>query len=150
MIKNIEINYPFLNLTREFNPWLNIIEEENGYWKSTILNTIISSYTFSYPWMRTLPEWIATINTDKDKFVLSKKNWIGTTHLANDLYKYTMPWKFFEWLSTVQQRKIIVDLLWLDYNSFMKDLCDKAKEQFIYLDWSEDLDSKLKAKMKEL
>ena len=149
MIKNIEINYPFLNLTREFNPWLNIIEEENGYWKSTILNTIMSAYTFSYPWMRTLPEWIATIITDKDKFVLSKKNWIGTTHLNNDLYKYTMPWKFFEWLSTVQQRKIIVDLLWLDYNSFMKELCDKAKEQFIYLDWSEDLDSKLKAKMKE-
>ena len=151
MIKNVEINYPWFNLilTREFNPWLNIIEEENGYGKSTILNTIMSAYTFKFSWLKTLPEWTATINTDKDKFVLTKKNWIGTTHQDNDLYKYTMPWKFFDWLTTPMQRKIIVDLLWLDYNAFMKDLCDKAKEQFTYLDWSEDLDSNLKAKMKE-
>ena len=39
MIKSISINYPEfwsgLKIDREFKPWINIIEEENGYWKTT-------------------------------------------------------------------------------------------------------------------
>jgi predicted ATPase len=62
MIKTIELNYPTfgkdgLKLKKEFNNWINILEENNGWGKSTILNTIISSYTLKFPWLRTLPEW---------------------------------------------------------------------------------------------
>ena len=154
MIKQIEINYPWfwskwLELTKEFTEWINIIEENNWYWKTTILNTIMSVFTSKYPWLRTLPEWIATIITDSEKYVLSKKCWLWNTKESNDLYNYCMPWRFFEWLTTVQQRKVLVDLLWLDYDTFMKDLCEAAKPHFPYLDWSDSLESTLKAKMKE-
>lgn len=149
MIKKITINYPTfwtngLVLEKEFTKGINIIEEENWYGKSTILNTIMSSYTFSYPWMRTLPKWSASITTDKDNLILSKKNWIGTTHEWNELYKYTMPWKFFEIKSTTDQRKILVDLLWLDYKSFMITECAKNN-----LSWDENIESNLNKKLKE-
>jgi hypothetical protein len=51
--------------------------------------------------------------------------------------------------STTEQRKVLIDLLELDYNSFMKNECDKAKAQFTYLEWSDDLEKKLKDKLKE-
>lgn len=149
MIKKVSINYPFLQLEREFKKWLNIIEEENWFWKSTILNTIQSVFTFRYPGMRSLPDGTASIETDKDKFILSKKNWIGTTHEQNNLYNYIVPWKFFELKSTTDQRKVLIDLLDLDYDTFMKTECDKSVGQFKYLVWSEDLDKNLNAKMKE-
>ena len=154
MIKQIEINYPefgnwWLILNQDFNEWINIIEKNNWYWKTVILNTIMSVYTSKYPWLRTLPDWTATVVTDSEKYVLSKKCWLWNNREQNDLYNYCMPWKFFEWLTTPMQRKILVDLLWLDYNTFMKDLCDKAKEQFEYLQWQEDLEKTLKDKLKE-
>lgn len=154
MIKKININFPWfwtngLILEKEFKKWLNVIEENNGWWKTSLLNTIQSVFTFKYPNMRTLPDGTATIETDKDKFILSKKNWIGTTHELNDLYNYIVPWKFFELKSTTEQRKVLIDLLDLDYNTFMKTECDKSVDQFPYLIWSEDLEKNLNAKMKE-
>jgi hypothetical protein len=41
--------------------------------------------------MRTLPNGTASIETDKEKFILSKNNWIGTTHELSDLYSYCIP-----------------------------------------------------------
>lgn len=158
MIKKIELNYPEfwsgLKIDREFTSGINIIEENNAYWKSTILKTIMSLYTGKFGTSKTLPEWFATIETDKTKYVLSKKNWIGKDIQDNELYLYTMPWMFFTALdSTPKQRAVLVKLLWLDYVSFMKDKITesiKGKEEY-YKELSnfndkteEDLKSKLK------
>jgi len=153
MIKTIELNYPTfgkdgLKLKQEFNNWINILEENNGWGKSTILNTIISSYTLKFPWLRTLPEWSATIHTDNNKLILSKWNWIGLTHETNELYKYIVPWKFFDGLTTPQQRKILVDLLWLDYEEFIKTKCNELVDKYSYLEYREELEKYLNDKMK--
>ena len=116
MIKSIDINYPefwkdWLKLDMKFTKWINIISEENWYGKSTILNTIMSIFTLKYPWLRTLPDWTASVETDDSKLILSKKNWLGIEHEQNDLYQYCMPWKFFELKSTTEQRKVIGDFL---------------------------------------
>jgi hypothetical protein len=81
MIKSISINYPEfwsgLKIDREFKPWLNIIEERNWYWKSVLLKTIMSLYTGKFGTSKTLPEWFASIETDTNKYLLSKWKWIG-------------------------------------------------------------------------
>ena len=133
MIKSISINYPefwsWLKIDREFKPGLNLIEESNAWWKSTLLKSIMSLYTGKFGTSKVLPEWYASIETDKTKYVLSKKNWIGKDFEDNELYLYTMPWMFFNALpSTPKQREVLVKLLWLDYVSFMKEKIDKAIE----------------------
>ena len=149
MINLIKLNIFGLNIEKEFKQWINIIEEENWYWKTTILNSIVSLYTNKFPWLRTLPDWVISIDTSKGNAILSKNSWIGSTTEPNDLYQYIVPGKFFELKSTTEQRKVLIDLLELDYNSFMKSECDKAKAQFTYLEWNEDLEKKLKDKLKE-
>ena len=151
MIKQIEIDFPqfgtaWLKLTQEFKEWINIIEQDNWYWKTVILNTIMSAFTSKFPWLRTLPEWVATITTDKDRFVLTKKCWIGNPITPNDLYQYCMPWKIFELKTTWDQRKVLVDLLWLDYDKFIKDLCDKSWDDYLK-NYTDDIESELKKKM---
>lgn len=116
---------------------------------TTILNSIVSLFTNKYPWLRTLPDWVISIDSSKWNAILSKNSWIGSTNEPNDLYQYIVPGKFFELKSTTEQRKVLIDLLELDYNSFMKNECDKAKSQFTYLEWTEDLEKKLKDKLKE-
>lgn len=157
MINKIEINYPEFNLklNHEFKKWINVIEEKNWYWKSVLLKTIMSIYTGKFGTSKTLPEWFASVETDKTKYVLSKKTWIGKDFEDNELYLYTMPWMFFESLdSTPKQRAVLVKLLWLDYVSFMKDKItdnikwkeDYYKELSTFNDKTED---ELKAMLKE-
>ena len=159
MIKSISINYPEfwsgLKIDREFKPWINIIEEANAYGKSTILKTIMSLYTGKFGTSKTLPEWYCSIETDKTKYVLSKKNWIGKDFEDNELYLYTMPWMFFTALpSTPKQREVLVKLLWLDYVSFMKAKIDKAiewnKEYYKELsNFTDKTEDELKALLKD-
>lgn len=159
MIKSISINYPEfwsgLKIDREFTSGINIIEENNAYWKSTILKTIMSLYTWKFGTSKTLPEWYASIETDKTKYVLSKWKWIGKDFEDNELYMFCNPWLFFTALpSTPKQREVLVKLLWLDYLTFMKDKIDKSiewnveyyKELSTFNDKTED---ELKAKLKE-
>ena len=51
MLSRIEIDYPDfgVKIERDFTPGINLIEEANGYGKSTILNTILSLYSKNYP-----------------------------------------------------------------------------------------------------
>lgn len=153
MIEKIKIIYPkfgkWLNIEKEFNKWINIIDEDNWYGKTTILNTIMSIFTGSYPWLRSLPEGTAEVKLTDSNVILSKKSWIGKTTEVNDLYKYCMPWEFFNGLSTVEQRKSLVDLLWLDYNMYMRDSLAKLEKEFTYLVYSDNLEKELNAKKKE-
>ena len=159
MIKKIELNYPEfwsgLKIDREFTSGINIIEENNAYWKSTILKTIMSLYTGKFGTSKTLPEWFATIETDNTKYVLSKKNWIGKDIQDNELYLYTMPWMFFTALdSTPKQRAVLVKLLWLDYVNFMKDKITesiKGKEEYYkeLSTFNDKTEEDLKSKMKD-
>lgn len=145
MIKEVILNYPLfkLNINKKFKSGINIVEESNWFWKTTILNTIMSIYTNKFPWLKTLPEWTATVIMDNNKYLLSKWKWIWVSHEFNDIYKYCVPWKFFEWLSTTQQRNILIELLDLNFDKYMKNECKK-----IWLTWSEDLEKKLKSELK--
>lgn len=140
MITKIEISYPEfgLKLDREFTPGINLIEEANGYGKSTILNTILSLYSKKYPGLRTLPAGTAKITTPDKTYMLSKGVWVGLEEAPNDLVKYILPGEFFS-LSTPAQRSTLVKLLGIDYDAFMKDLIPE---------WHEDLASELKANLK--
>lgn len=152
MIKEITINYPdfWLELNQKFKSGINILEKENWYWKTSIINTIQSIYTGKFVWLRTLPKGHAEVITDNNKYILSKWNWLGVSHEANDLYNYIIPWAIWDRLDTSNKRRqVIVDLLWLDYNTFMKKECDKVKDKFPFLEWNENLESNLNKKLKE-
>jgi len=120
MIKKIELNYPEfkLNLEREFTPGINLIEESNGYGKTTILNTILSLYSKKYPGLRTLPSGTAKIYTDDKVYMLSRGIWVGLEEAPNDLIRYILPGEFFA-LTTPVQRETIVRLLGIDYEGYM-------------------------------
>ena len=142
MIKEITLNYPdfWLELNQKFKSGINILEEENWWGKSSLLNTIQSVYTWKFNWLRTLPSGHAEVITDNNKYILSRWNWLGVSHEPNDLYNYIIPWAIWDRLDTSgKRRQVIVDLLWLDYNTFMKEECDKVKDKFPFLEWKEDL-----------
>lgn len=159
MIKSITINYPNfwsgLKIDREFKPWLNLIEESNAWWKTTLWKTIMSIYTGKFGNSKTLPEWFSSVETDKTKYVLSKKSWIWKDFEDNELYLYTMPGLFFNALSsTPKQREVLVKLLWLDYVSFMKDKISKnikGKEEYFHelVNFNEWTEKELKDKLKD-
>jgi len=141
MFNKIEINYPdfWLKLEREFWPWINLIEEPNGYGKSTILNTLLSLYSKKYPWLRTLPSWSAKIHTPDKVYMLSKALWIWLDQEPNALIKYILPWEFFN-LSTPEQRLTLVKLLGVDFEWYMKDNVPW---------WTPTLEKELNARLKE-
>lgn len=62
-IQKVELNFPDfgLQLDREFTPGVNLIEEENGYGKSTLLYTILSLYTKKFIGQRKMPTGTAKI-----------------------------------------------------------------------------------------
>lgn len=152
MISKIKLNYPsfwtnWLELEHEFTSGINILEAENGYGKSTILNTIMSLYTGSYPNIRTLPEGSAVIEQTLGKYVLSKKNWIGIQFQPSELYNYCVVGKFFELPSTVKQREVLVQLLELDQEKFISDKCNELNNDLLV--YTPDLEKNLKAKLKD-
>lgn len=132
MIDSISITYPefWLEVSETFNKWINIIQWSNWYWKTTIINTIHSLITWSYPWLRTNPKWVATIIMNDNKiYRLIEKEWSkGYEH--NQMASYAFPWKFFDVKSTVTQRDILIELLWLDYNKFFQDAVSKLWPDF--------------------
>ena len=141
MFNKIEINYPefWLKLEREFTSWTNLIDEPNWYWKSTILNTLLSLYSKKYPWLRTLPTGVAKINTPDKIYMLSKGIWVWLDEAPNPLIKYILPWEFFN-LSTPEQRSTLVKLLDIDFEWYMKENIK---------DWTPTLEKELNAKLKE-
>lgn len=152
MISKIKLSYPTfgtdgLELEHEFTKWINIIEWENGYGKSTILNTIMSLYTGNYPNMRTLPEGSAVIEQTLDKYVLSKKNWIGIQFTPSELYNYCVVGKFFDLPSTVKQREVLVKLLGLDMEEFIKTKCEALNNPL--LAYVPDLEKNLNTMLKD-
>lgn len=137
MIKKISINYPtfwtWLDIKLDFNDWINLVEMPNGWWKTTVVNTISSFFTWKYPWLKKLPEWNAIIEWTWYNWMMNKGKWIGNPP-TNDLYQYIIPWKFFQ-LTTPEMRNILTKVLKIDYDSFMLKHIP---------DWNPDLESELK------
>lgn len=142
MLSRIEIDYPDfgVKIERDFTPGINLIEEKNGYWKSTILNTILSLYSKKYPGLRTLPAGIAKIYADDKVYMMSKGMWVGLDETPNPLIRFCLPGEFFNLGSTTEQRKAIIELLNIDYEKFMKD---KVPE------WTPDSEKEIKDRMKQ-
>lgn len=146
MINNIEINYTDFNvsLKREFNSWINIVEEKNWYWKTTIVNSIISLYTNKFKWIpRWLPNGNCLININWEHSILTRWKW-KTNINQDELYKYILPWNIFELKSTVEQRKVFMDLLWLDLQEYMKKECSTN-----WIEYYEDIVKDLKKKLEQ-
>jgi energy-coupling factor transporter ATP-binding protein EcfA2 len=141
MLSRIEIDYPDfgVKIERDFTPGINLIEEANGYGKSTILNTILSLYSKKYPGLRTLPSGLAKIHADDKVYMMSKGMWVGLDETPNPLIRFCLPGEFFSMWSTTEQRKAIIDLLQIDYPAFMKDAVPE---------WHEDVEKEIKDRMK--
>lgn len=141
MLSRIEIDYPDfgVKIERDFTPGINLIEEANGYWKSTILNTILSLYSKKYPGLRTLPSGLAKIHADDKVYMMSKGMWVGLDETPNPLIRFCLPGEFFNLGSTTEQRKAIIDLLQIDYPQFMKGAVPE---------WHEDIEKEIKDRMK--
>lgn len=123
MIKSIAIDFPTYNVKQEldFIKWINIIEKFNWRWKTSVVNTIMSLYTWYFGKNSIIPEWYAKIVDDKQEYILSKKTWIGWT-IQDPLARYAQVWSFFnDTKSTVEQRDILTRFLWIDRDSFLKD-----------------------------
>lgn len=142
MISRIEIDYPDfgVKVERDFTPGINLIEEANGYGKSTILNTILSLYSKKYPGLRTLPSGLAKIHADDKVYMMSKGMWVGLDETPNPLIRFCLPGEFFNLGSTTEQRKAIIDLLQIDYPQFMKGAVPE---------WHEDIEKEIKDRMKQ-
>ena len=138
MIKNLSLSYPnfweWLNINIDFNQWINLIEQPNGWWKSTMINTIHSFFTGKFPGLKTLPDGSAIIKWTING-MLTKNKWVGSP-TPNHLYDYIIPWRFFT-LSTVDQRKVFTELFKLDYVWFIKTYVPE---------FYEDIESDLKKK----
>lgn len=150
MIKRISINFPSINvnLDREFSNWINIIEEKNWYWKSVLIQTILSLFTNKYN-NKALPSWVVSIETSAKTYILNKQTWIGRDIVDNNLYQYCLPWNFFKLLETTwEQRWVMVKLLWLDYNEFLANEIYKLWDDYKLLTIIND-ESVLKAQLKK-
>lgn len=121
MINKIKIDFPDFNvkLEREFTPGINLIEEWNGYWKTTIISTILSIFTKSFRWSRSMPDGTAMVSMNDIDYLYSKKLWIGS-EWKDPLTKHIIPGEFFK-LTTSEQRLALVDVLKIDKEKFMKD-----------------------------
>jgi len=124
MIKSIKIDYPeyWVKVSETFWPWVNVLEKPNGYGKTIILRTILSAYSGTFIWSRTLPSGSAEIILDDKTLMMSKSMWIGIDKV-NAIAKHIMPWAFMD-LSTPEQRKTIVDLLEIDRLWFLSSAFD--------------------------
>lgn len=143
MIKSISLAYPtfweWLDIKLDFKPWINLIEQNNWWWKTTVLNTIHSFFTGKFSGLTTLPDWNAILEfSNWDKWMLAKNKWIWAKQ-PNELFKYITPWKFFE-LNSVEQREVFTKLFNIDYNIFMA-----GKIPW----WHPDYESDLKKKEKD-
>lgn len=120
---------------------MNLIEEPNGYGKTTILNTILSLYSKKYVGIKGggLPSGTAKIYTDDKIYMLAKKLWVGLDKEPNDLIRYILPGEFFS-LTTPDQRKIMVRLLGIDYDKYMQEYIPE---------WTDDLEKEIKSRLKE-
>lgn len=142
MLSRIEIDYPDfgVKIERDFTPGINLIEEANGYGKSTILNTILSLYSKKYPGLRTLPSGLAKIHANDKVYMMSKGMWVGLDETPNPLIRFCLPGEFFNIGSTTEQRKAIIDLLNIDYPQFMKGTVPE---------WHEEIEKEIKDRMKQ-
>lgn len=112
---------------------------------TVILNTILSMYTGKYQWIgkKQYPNGTAQIVYTEDwkdkQALLMKWSWIGWPSL-NPLYRWTQVWEFFRSTkSTNEQRDILVQLLWLNYDTFI------ANKVEWYYDWMlKELETQLK------
>jgi len=129
MIKKVKISYQdfWVDLEEKFKEWVNVLEKNNWYWKSVILNTILSMYTSKYPWIgkKQYPNGTAQIIYTEDwidkQAVLMKWTWIWWPS-SNPLYRWIQVWEFFKSTkSTNEQRDLLVQLLWLNYDLYMSD-----------------------------
>lgn len=141
MISRIELSYPefWVNLQRDFTPGINLIEENNWYGKSTIINTILSLYSKKYPGLRWLPSGSAKIFGDDKVYLMTKWMWTGLDTPPNPLIKFCLPGEFFNVGSTTDQRKAIIDLLNIDYESSMKEAVE---------DWYPTIEKDIRDRMK--
>lgn len=141
-IQKVELNFPDfgLQLDREFTPGVNLIEEENWYWKSTLLYTILSLYTKKFIGQRKMPTGTAKIVMENwDQFLYSKWLWVWKEDEPNPLMKFVLPGEFFT-LSPKEQRDTIVKILDIDYANFFKNRVDG---------WTPTLMKECKASLKE-
>lgn len=141
MFTKISIDYPEfgLKIERDFVPGINLIEEPNGYGKTTVINTLLSVFSKKYPGLRTLPSGTAKVHTQDTAYMLSKGVWVGLEEEPNDLVRYVLPGEFFA-LSSPQQRSTMVRLLGIDHEGFMKSKVPT---------WDKDLKKTVSARMKE-
>ena len=121
MIKKVKLTFPEFNvdIEREFTPWVNLIEEWNWYGKTTIISTILSIFTKTFRWSRTMPDGTASVSMDDKEYLYSKKLWVGAD-IKNPLAKYIVPGEFFK-MNTPDQRLALVDILGIDKAKFMVD-----------------------------
>lgn len=140
MIKSVELSYKEHNLTisQTFEPEINVIEKPNGWGKTTILNTILAAYMMKYPEGKS-PTGTAKIETSDGTYLYSKWVWVGTGRQQDINMKYIMPWKFFD-ETPKKQREIIVNILGVDYESFMRSHI---------LEWHTDYAKQIKKEMNE-
>lgn len=124
-------------ISHEFVPGANLIEERNGYGKTTLLNAILSLHTGKFG-TKPIPAGTASIVTDDKEYLLSKGLWVGRDTPVDPIARYVMPGTFFD-LGTPAQRLAIVDLLKIDKPGFMKE---RVKE------WTDELKKDLNAKIK--
>lgn len=139
MFKKISVDFPEFGVKTEhqFKEGFNLIEEPNGYGKTTVLKTILSLWTGKFGTVK-IPNGTASIETEDSTYLLSKGMWVGKSEDPVPLAKYAMSWAFFD-LSTPDQRLAIVDLLGIDYEGYMK----KAVPQ-----WHPKIETELNAKLK--
>lgn len=138
MIKNISLEMPWgLKLDRSFAPWINIIQQPNGYWKSILLNSIASLWSRKFIWFRSLPGFISINNWD---YILKQGKWFGNLLAEDELLEYLLPWRFFT-LNTPNQRRLFTRLLDLDKEEYMKERIPE---------WTSDMKSRLTKAIKEM
>lgn len=77
MLKKVSVNFPELEvvISHDFQPGANLIEERNGYGKTTLLNTILSLHTGKFG-TKAIPTGSASILTDEKEYLLSKGLWV--------------------------------------------------------------------------
>ena len=119
MIKSIKLNVPEygVNVTQEFGKHT-LIEEKNGFGKTTLLYALLSIYTGKFRTAK-IPACTAAVETDDGPLILNKGLWVGKTGEPSPLARYVLTGEFFN-LNTPEQRASIVGLLGIDYPAYMK------------------------------
>lgn len=151
-ITHIEVDFPTFGIKDTFYFPKHFIEMDNGKWKTTAFNIIISMFTGKFCNMNKYPEWSAIVHFINDEVArLMDGVWYLPQFLIDinngplltmdpTLAQFIRVGDFFKWMSTPEQRREITKLLWVDEEWFMKGLIPDYHPNL-----SRDLKAELKA-----